>query len=759
MGRGAPELLLVKRFYIELGDQSLSDSELEIEAHVRRIFPAAEVERLSQYLKGWTALGEAEEIHKLIVGQSIRGTIDDLYGDPRDTVDREYTQGLGPFLRRFKKSRLIRMSSSVTARAFLAFEPLRQRVAALSFSQFKATNQALGEHYGYELDPTIFPSLNLFDARQRAVLLRERLSISFDVFEALQPIEFLEPHESLAVQRAYQSLFGISVRDAIEKRLLEVGLKMSPQDFSDVMNRYVDGKGRWPLNIDLLAYYHGGDVSGGPWSPDFVIRPEDEARATRLAALVDQEGAPTEIDRSIREELFGLPMDTLHAVERAFYDLTEPRTPLGEALSDVMTPDGYMALLLSFSGLDIPVLIQRLHTDPMYATTLRDLTCEEIFYIRESFKRTFFKDLVEYVVHAAEGCDDKDLALEAVSTLLKPEIFSVRRLLGLLRREGVSELEALRTVCSGSPLKVMGFERGYDLLFPSLRLHLKLATARMALSVPSFVELVFLLEGVDPDIIERVQECFDCLDMQMLLEILRSHKTTQRIIEECYDLVYPDRTFRHALKELRVDPDLINEALLHLEGYCSQSVAQELHGVVQSMRGAELGAAVIKILTPQSNEHVNERIPQDINWMDEMIYQIGLSYRRQFGESIVIACRARGVDSAALEELTGRLYGLEISSSARELFTLIRCAKEGTAPPEGAEARICGYLESRGPKYRERVIAAYQSHWAHQNGFGGLLDDMTKYFKDSASKRKLLAMLLSSSTDRRAAQPQTPDIH
>ncbi len=743
MGRGATELVLVKRFYIELGDQTLPDAELEIEAHIRRLFPAAEVERLSQYLKGWTALGEAEEIHKLIVGQSTRGVLDDLYGDPRDSVDREYTQGLGPFLRRFKKSRLIRWSSSVNARSFLAFEPLRQRVSALSYSQFMATNEALGEHYRFELDPTIFPSLNLFDARQRAVLLRERLSVSFDIFEALQPIEFLEPRESLAVQRAFQCLFGVTVKDALERRLLEVGVNMTPQDFSDVISRYVDGKGRWPLNIDLLSHYHGLDSTAGPWSPDFIVRPEDEARAIRVAALVDQDASPTEIDRAVREEFFGLPIDVLHGVERAFYDLTEPRTPLREALVDVMTPDGYSALMLTFSGLDSAVLLQRLHTDPMYASLLRDLPCEEIHYIRESFKRTFFKDLVDHVVQAAEECSDKDLALEAISALLKPEIFSVRKVLGTMRREGIVEVEALRTVCSGSPLKVMGFERGYDLLFSSLRLHLKLATARMALSVGSFVELIFLLEGIDTDILNRIQECFDSLDVDMLLETLRSHKTTQRIIEESYDLLYPDRTFRHALKELRVDPDFINETLLHLEGYCTQSVAKEIHTLVQSMQGAELGAAVLRILTPQSNEHVNERIPQDINWMDEMIYQIGLSYRRQFGESMVISCRSRGVDSAALEELTGRLYGLEISSSARELFTLIRCAKEGSAPPEGAEARICNYLETRGPKYRERVIAAYQSNWAHQAGFGGLLDDMTKFFKDSASKRKLLAMLLS----------------
>jgi hypothetical protein len=273
------------------------------------------------------------------------------------------------------------------------------------------------------------------------------------------------------------------------------------------------------------------------------------------------------------------------------------------------------------------------------------------------------------------------------------------------------------------------------------------------------VELVLLLEGVDPDILARIQECFDSLDIQMLQEILRSHKATQKIIEECYDLVYPERTFRHALKELQVDLDLINETLLHLEGYCSHSVARELRGLVESLSGDKLAVRVSEVLTPQSTDGVNERIPQDINWMDEMVFQIGLSYRRQFGESLVQSCRKKGVASDALEEISGRVYGPEVSSSARELFNLIKCAKEGIEPPEGAESRICGYLESRGPKYRERLIAAYQSHWAHYPGFGGLLDDLTKHFNDSTSKKKILAMFLSTSSDRKAAPPPTPDIH
>lgn len=758
-GRSAEELALVKRFYEDLGDQHLPDHELSLESHSRRLFPPAELERLAPLFRGWSPYGEAEEIHKILSIPNHRGVLEDLYCDPRDIVEREYTQGIGPFLRRFKRTRLLRHSNSVVGLSFVAYHPLRDRIAALSYSRFLATNQALREYYGYEIDPTIFLSLSLFDARQRAVLFQERLAVSFDMYEAFQTIEYLQPRECLAVQRAYECLYGVSMREALERRLASIGAAVSPTDFATVCGRYLDGHGRWPLNIDLLAQYRAEESGSGVWDYDYIPSGEAEVVAIRLGEILDQERPPTDMDRVIRETLTGLPMESLHEIERGFFDMTEPRTPLRQALAEVMTPDGYSLLMVTFSGFDGGSILQRLYDEPLSSCQLRELPSQDLIFVRESFKRAFYVDLIDHVMKAGEGCGDNDLALEALSSLLKPEVMAVRRLLGMMKRETTPELDTLRVVCSGPALKVMAFERAYDNEFFSLRVHFKNAAARLCLSVTSFVELILHLEGIDSDILSRVQECFDALDIIGLQEVLRAHTYTQKLIEECYDLVYPERTFRHALKELQVDPDLINETLLHLEGYCSLSVALELRALVESLSGADLAARVIEVLTPQTNDHINQRIPQDINWMDEMIYQIGLSYRRQFGESLVISCRKRGVSNESLEDISGRLYGPEVSSSARELYTLIKSAKEGVEPPEGAEARICSYLESRGPKYRERLMAAYQSHWAHQSGFGGLLDDLTKHFNDSSSKRRLLAMFLSTSSDRKATPPPIPDLH
>jgi hypothetical protein len=468
-----------------------------------------------------------------------------------------------------------------------------------------------------------------------------------------------------------------------------------------------------------------------------------------------------ELDHQIREMLVGLSIDDLHRLERTFYEMTEPATPLVAALQEVMSADAYTVVMSLFSGIEMPRVLEELNAEPLNILKFRDLPSRDIAFLRESYQKLYFADLIDHIVTGGGGARESDIdsVLEGVGILLKPEILSTRRILGVVRKDSSGDVDIIRNVCGGRSERVMGFERGYDVVFPTLRVHLKLAAARMVIPHDTFSELILLLEGIEPDLPQRILECFDAVDIELLQEILRSHKRSQRTIEECFDLLYPERPFRHALKEMTVDQDLINDTLLHLEGYCSRSVAQELGLLTNSLAGEELSSAVIEVLSPRSGDEENARIPQDINWMDEMIYQIGLAYRRLFGESLVAVCRKRGVSGERLEDLTGRLYGLEVAASARELFTLIKCSKEGTQPPEGAETRISGYLESRGPKFRERLIAAYQAHWSQQPGFGGLLDDMTHHFKDSSSKRKLLAMFLSTTSDVKTMPPSAPDIH
>lgn len=755
LGRKADELALIKRFYIDLGDQSQSDSELSLEADIKRVFPPADVERLSSLLQGWAPHREAEEINTIIFGVGSKGQRDDTLSDPRDAVDRDHTQGLGPFLQRFKKHRLVQQSDSVHDRVLLVYELIRERIGALSPSRFHETNQALREYYGYQLDPALFPSLSVFDARHLAVMMHERLYSSFDAQELIQVLEYLDPRQCLSVQKAFEVVFGRGLRDLIEARAKQIGVSMSGAALEAWLDRYVDGHGRWPLNLDVLAHLRCGELVT-VWDPKFKPSPADEDNAHRLAALLDQDVDQGALDRPIREFLLGLKPEALASLERTFFDMTDPPMPLREALEDAMSPQAYQDVMLMFAGIDPLEFLNRLHKDPTTSVELRDHAASTISYLRERYKGVYFTDLIDAVEERGDEGLKNARVSDALGALFRPEILRARKILGEMRREMAPEIEFLKHTLAGSAFKVMSFERAYDMCFPRLRVHLKLAAARMAMSVGTFVELILALERVDTEIPARILECFDAVDVYRLQELLRENRVSQRVVEECYDLLNHERTLRHALKEMAVDTDLINETLLHLQGYCSVTIAEEVKASVDSLSGDDLAHEILEILRAPSLSNPNDRIPADINWMDEMVYQVGLAYRRLSGESLVMACRAKGVDAEALEEITGRIYGLEVCSSARELFALIKSTKEGIVNPDISESRICSHMESRGPKYRERLLAAYQAFWSHTPGYSSLLDDMTKYFKDTPVKRKLLALFLGGGSEKKPAQDTPP---
>jgi hypothetical protein len=306
---------------------------------------------------------------------------------------------------------------------------------------------------------------------------------------------------------------------------------------------------------------------------------------------------------------------------------------------------------------------------------------------------------------------------------------------------------------------VLAFERAFDIAFPRLRVHLKYVAARLAVSINVFADVILSLEGIDPDITTRIQECFDSVDILGLQGILHRHRLQQATIEECFDLINPEAQLRRSIKEMKVDQDLINETLLHLEGFFSRDVASELLDLIQGLQGVELGEACIDLLSVPSASRPNHRIPLDINWMDEMVYQIALAYQRDQGIEFISALRNKSVPPEILEELTSRVFGHEVCVSARELHSLIKNAKEGRVNPDFAEEKLCAHLETRGFRHRDRVLRAYNAHWAHTPGYSSLIDDVTKFFKSTNAKKKMLSLLIGISSEKKQTTANPIPIH
>jgi hypothetical protein len=755
LGRSVEEMSLVKRMYLELAGRDATDVEEGLDAHVRRVFSQADQERLAGILDGWSPHREAEVLHDILFPKTLYDPIDDMLSDPRDSVDRDHTQGIGPFLRYFKKRRMWRDKSSVHYRVLSSYEVIAERVDALSTERFIATNRALSEIYGYELNAEMFASRKVFDPRRVAMVLAERMEVGGDFFEIISPMHFHEPRECLAVQQAFQVVYGESVEEAIKKRLERITPNL-PEPVRDVLiDRYVRGNSRWPLSIDILGRYRGVEPEPGVWQWEYKSAAGDEEAAMALAGIMDQELEIGEFDRPVLDFLAGRSYGERNRIERAFYDLTDPNMALRDALRNCLSPEAFEMADLLLAGVDLHPLVTAIHTDPSSVVQLGDLPPSLIRLVREAFERTHFIALDEFLLQHHPVPEQEDQLMEQLSLVLMPEIFAARQTLLRVSRATVDQIDDIRALCRGPLGLVMSFERGFDMCFPRLRVHLKYAASRMAISSPVFADVILYLEGVDPEVTARILEYFDAVDINLLLSTLRHYQHEQRVIEESYDLLNPEAQLRRSIKEMKVDPDLINETLLHLEGYSAKDAAQELHELTDSYAGHELGVAVLAVFAIPTPQRPNLRIPEDINWMDEMAYQILLAYHRDYGADLMDVCRSKGLDSYQLEEITGRVFGMEATSLARELFTLLKANKEGAPAQEPTEQRICSYVESRGIRYRARLVRAYNSYWAHQPGFESLLDDVANYFHDMASKKKLHTLLLGVGAEGKSRRAST----
>jgi hypothetical protein len=747
LGRSVEEMSLVKRMYLELAGPDALDSDEGLEAHVRRIFSQADQERLADVLKGWSPHLEAETIHHILFPKTHLDEIEDTLSDPRDSVDRDHTQGIGPFLRHFKKRRMWRDRMSIHHRVLNSFELIAERVDALSSERFNSTNRALQEVYGYELDPRLFISRRVFDPRRVALVIAERIAVSGDLFEIIAPLHFREPRECLAVQQAYQIVFGDNLEDVIKRRLERVSPSLSEQGRVVLIDRYMGGNGRWSLTIDVLARFRGVEPEPTVWQWEYKSRADDEEDAVSLAQLIDQDADVGELDRPVLDFLSGLTYDQRNRVERAFFELTDPRMTLRDALRNCLSSEAFQMADLLLAGVELQPLVNAIHEDLSNIEELSDLPPTFVRFIRESFERVHFIALDEFILKAHEAPMLEDELIERMSLVLMPEVFIARESLLTASRVSADQIDEIRALCRGPLGLVLAFERGYDLLFPRLRVHLKYAAARIGVSPPVFAEIILRLEGVDPEVTSRITEYFDGVDINSLMSTLRHYQRDQRVIEEAYDLLNPEAQLRRGIKEMKVDPDLINETLLHLEGYSAKDVAAELFEITEELSGHELGLAVLAVFAIPTPQRPNPRIPQDINWMDEMSYQVLLAYHRDYGVDLMDECRSKGVEAHQLEELTGRVFGMEATSIARELYTVIKANKDGAPAQEPTEQRLCSYVESRGARYRARLMRAYNAYWAHHPGFESLLDDVANFFRDSTAKKKLHALLLGAGAD------------
>jgi hypothetical protein len=409
-------------------------------------------------------------------------------------------------------------------------------------------------------------------------------------------------------------------------------------------------------------------------------------------------------------------------------------------LSQILSQEAFCRYQLATFGLSEDI-IAGIAGDPFTLRTLRHLPPSIIKIVRSLFQQQVGEKIDLWLISQFPLAEDEDVLIDLLSIAYIPEAYAFRVAIQEIRRDVPAHIDGLRRFWTRALVARMGMERAIDCTVGRLRVHVKQAAARHSIQPALLAEIMLSFEGIDASIIARILECFDAVDSYGLQKILRDNIRDQRIIEEAYDLLFPDAQLRSSIKSMKIDLDIMNEMLLHLDGYSAEEVAAEVHALVVSLPGAEVGGALHDLFAPSFDERINPRIPVDINWMEEMMYQVGLAYERLYYRDMFDAFAAAGVSLDIVETLVGYVFGAEVCHTAQELHQLVVLGQRGEPAIDGTEEKLASFLESRGARSRERIIRAHAAFWARLPGASDLVAGITAFVKETPAKHKILALL------------------
>lgn len=760
-GRTRDEISLIRHCYENISATESTDTDVvPLEDEIRKRFQPSQAKQVLKLLSGWNVEDEVNEIHAMLFETKPHLVPGDTLSDTRDPVERDFNTGLLHLNRKFKKRKIIRDFTRMKDRILAVLESLEERIYPLSPAQVDQLNSTLNSRYGYSLPLELFEFHRSADARQRARAIQERLPVARTLPDLLKLLVMLSPKQSLAVATAYRCSTGIVLAEAVIERAREIsgGELTSEQEF--LFELHLTGHARWPLNLDLLARYRGEEAAPDVWDVDFVADEATENTTVNLAEVINSLLPVQETLAKVTQLLRSREPAKRSQIERSFFELSDPQTPLISSLDGPSHGAEEDQITLLLLGFDADNIISEVTADvrkiPALLVNAPILLIETVKNLFEARTGT---NLIEHVEREVpEGVDLVDI----LGVLLRPEAYEFHQLLFDLRKDRPALLENFREPWTWPIARRLAFERAYDIDFPRLRVDIKFAAGRNAIVTREFVNAILYLEGVDPSVIEQITEHFDAVDIDRMLEVLGEHRHDQNVVEECYDLLNPEHTLRRSIKAMQVPLDKINETLLHIEGYYPKDVAAEIWRLFTDLKGAELGIAVLDVVDPGDEVTRNERIPTDINWIDEMTRQIALAFERAYGQTLLEKLRSVEVPTDLLEKVTERVYGADIAGFARQIYQLINQHIDGITVSDGDEDRLAVFIEMRGIRYRELIAQAYRAHWQRLPGMGPMIEDIEKHLKSAAAKKKLIQSLsppkVKSTLGSIPAPPQIPAV-
>lgn len=666
-------------------------------------------------LDGFSIERAVEQIHLALHPELVPVTDASKLDKPEET-DGE--RKIAPrYVNKLKKRRPYREDNALAERVRDYREQVLTIVESLSWEQFCDVNAGLLAKHGYQLDPSEFPSLYAFDARAKALEIIEALKTRDRASRILRAMSYLPPLGCQLVASAFNAITGSVLSEAVLARLHHAYHGKIPDEVRDAVQLRCSGRLRSPLHVDLLERFgprlakSGGRY--GPWDLDIQQDAHAEEEALKLAEILnDPDGSPQSRGEQVVQFLSEQSYDDVNAIEHSFFHLSDPTEPLLLVIDGLLSAEFVTETSLVLAGYRIRETVQSIVTDLGNLLELKYAIPDAIRFAGYLYQLAAGRTLTAAVHADYQKLGDQTRYLELLSVLAVAESSTFHQLLPKLADPKAADPKTgVRERVGGflrRPwIEARAFERASDSRYGKLRFNLKALASVQHISDHELVEAIMHLEGLPPEVPQKIVELYKIEDLHAILEVLGKHRVDQPVIEESCDVLL-DESFRRALTQLGLDPDIVNRVLLHLDSFYPFDVADHIYALTQKLRGDELAQNLAAVLEANNEENVNPEMPSDPNWIDEMRHQVRIALEERYGLRFMDLLRSRGLEGEQLVVVAERSFGEEPTSMALRIRGLVE-------KPDSTEIRtdvLLDDLTRRGTRSRERVRQVYEELFA-----------------------------------------------
>lgn len=668
---------------------------------------------------------------------------------------------------RFAKRALLRGNISLIDRILNSSEEIEELLTGLIPQQIQAVNQQLRQRYNYEIDPELFHRLQPLNARAKAFQLQETIKTAKTARELFRSIAGLTPRQTSELNTAMSVMSGHSLEEVFRKRLTFLYGRELPNDIETTLIDRVAGNSRWPLQLDLLKVFPLQEESqtDNVWNSHWPCDDQTEQLAIELVELVENsDNDAASKQTSLLQILSGMTFVQINSLERAFFEMTEPQQPLLQFLKAHLNHEFVECLELIFAGYNLEEDAKKILKSVAALFNLRNYPASGIKLIEHFYQQSNGRSLEADIIKKLSAPELSNELLDLLSILYSPQALTCSELLDRFSSQNTEMLEQFRVLFDKKGLAALALERSYDYRYGRLRLHLKHLLSKEVLDHEAFAETILILENLVPQLPRLIYREIQENNAHSLLEILGQHRDGQPVIEEAYNLLFPDKNLRKAIMGMAINIDKISETLLHLEGYYPHDIAEEIIEICNNSHGDSLATEILTILSEPTSQKPNHRIPRDPNWIDEMTHQVRLAFESKSGKSLIATLKAKSVSRKKIELIAIKMFSAEPANTAHDLHLLLEngCNALNSDQQDSSEEELVSFeqlldkLTVRGERFRERVMEVYDSCYGEEDEKQRLLSDISSKLQDHSLQQKLLKLLQSKKQTSKESLDKAP---